>query len=201
MFTGIVEERGRVEELVRLTDSARLRISTALPLAESARGSSVAVSGVCLTIVEHTSDGFVADVMAETLQRSSLGGLSTGDHVNLERAMPAGGRLDGHIVQGHVDGTGTILDRSPGERWEVVRVGLPADLARYVAVKGSIAVDGVSLTVVDVSDDPGSFTVALIPETLARTSLGTAPVGSTVNLEVDVIAKYTERLLSARSNS
>ncbi len=199
MFTGIVEDRGRVEEIILLPDSARLRISTALPLAESARGSSVAVNGVCLTVVEHTADDFVADVMAETLSRSSLGRLGPGDPVNLERAMPAAGRLDGHLVQGHVDGTATILDRDPGERWEVVRVSLPAELARYVAVKGSIAVDGVSLTVVDVTDDPGSFTVALIPETLARTTLGVAPPGTSVNLEVDVIAKYTERLLTTRS--
>jgi riboflavin synthase len=169
-------------------------------------GTSIAVSGVCLTVVEHFEGGFTADVMAETLARSTIGDLGPGDRVNLERALRADARLDGHIVQGHVDGTGTITDRIPGERWEVVRIALPADLSRYVASKGSIAVDGTSLTVVEVFDavTPGTaaaFTVSLIPETLARTTLGTAKVGSAVNLEVDVIAKYVERLTSARTAS
>jgi riboflavin synthase len=197
MFTGIIEELGQVSELVRLPDSARIRVATGLPVRESALGSSIAVNGVCLTMVEHTDDGFTADVMAETLSRSTLGRLSAGDAVNLERAMPAHGRLDGHIVQGHVDGTGTVIERLPGERWEVVRIGLPDALVRYVAAKGSIAVDGTSLTVVEVTDDPATFTVALIPETLARTTLGAAAPGTEVNLEVDVIAKYVERLTTA----
>jgi riboflavin synthase len=201
MFTGIIEDLGQVVELTRLGDSARLRVDTKLPLQESALGSSVAVNGVCLTVVDHTGSGFTADVMAETLSRTSLGSLAAGDPVNLERAMPATGRLDGHIVQGHVDGTGTVVDRIPGERWEVVRIELDDDLARYVAEKGSIAVDGTSLTVVEVSDQPAGFTVALIPETLARTTLGSAAVGAVVNLEVDVIAKYVERLTTAGGRS
>jgi len=206
MFTGIIEDTGRVTEVERLTDSARLSITTSLPVHESAVGTSIAVSGVCLTVVEHFEGGFTADVMAETLARSTIGDLGPGDRVNLERALRADARLDGHIVQGHVDGTGTITDRIPGERWEVVRIALPADLSRYVASKGSIAVDGTSLTVVEVFDavTPGTaaaFTVSLIPETLARTTLGTAKVGSAVNLEVDVIAKYVERLTSARTAS
>lgn len=202
MFTGIVEQTGEVVELVRLGDSARLNIGSTPPIEETALGGSIAVSGVCLTVVEHTAGGFIADVMAETLSRTTLGDLRPGDRVNLERAMRSDGRLDGHIVQGHVDGTGRIIDRIPGERWEVVRIVLPDDLARYVAPKGSIAVDGTSLTVVDVIDatDPGAeagFTVSLIPETLGRTTLGAAPVGTAVNLEVDVIAKYVERLTTA----
>ncbi|SDS84393.1 riboflavin synthase [Microlunatus soli] len=206
MFTGIIEDLGQVEELVRLTDSARLRIRTALPIGDVALGASIAVNGVCLTLVEHhetaaSSHSFTADVMAETLSRSSLGTLTPGAPVNLERAMPADGRLDGHIVQGHVDGTGTIIERQPGERWEVVTIALPDDLARYVAEKGSIAVDGTSLTVTAVTDDPASFSVALIPETLARTTLGAATPGTTVNLEVDVIAKYVERLTTAKIGS
>ena len=203
MFTGIVEETGEVTELARLSDSARLSIRTSLPVQDSALGSSIAVNGVCLTMVEHTERGFTADMMAETLSRTTLGDLGAGDWVNLERAMPATGRLDGHIVQGHVDGTGRIVERIPGERWEVVRIALPANLARYVAPKGSIAIDGTSLTVVDVDDaatqgEESSFTVALIPETLARTTLGARAVGSVVNLEVDVIAKYVERLTAVR---
>jgi len=202
MFTGIIEATGEVTGLSSLSDSARLSIRSPLPIRDSASGSSIAVNGVCLTVVEQFDDGFTADVMAETLSRTTLGDLHRGDRVNLERAMGIDARFDGHIVQGHVDGTGKIIDRIPGERWEVVRVALSADLARCVAQKGSIAVDGTSLTVVDVIDatEPeadSSFTVALIPETLARTTIGTAGVGSAVNLEVDVIAKYLERLTTA----
>ena len=197
MFTGIVEDLGQVDELVRLTDSAQLRVRTSLPLADVALGASVAVNGVCLTLIERTDRGFTADVMAETLSRSTIGDLAPGNPVNLERALPATGRLDGHIVQGHVDGTGRIASREPGERWDVVTITLPADLSRYVAEKGSIAVDGISLTVTAVDDGPPSFTVALIPETLDRTTLGKAEIGSPVNLEVDVIAKYVERLTTA----
>jgi riboflavin synthase len=205
MFTGIVEETGRVVELARFPDSARLTVATKLPLRESALGASVAVSGVCLTVVAYSPEGFVADVMAETLDRTTLGDLGPGTAVNLERALPAHGRLDGHIVQGHVDGTGRIVERIPGERWEVVRIAIPAELAKYVARKGSIAIDGTSLTVVDVSDNAqdctATFTVALIPETLTRTTLGQAAVGTAVNLEVDVIAKYVERLVAAETGN
>jgi riboflavin synthase len=160
----------------------------------SGHGDSIAVNGVCLTVVEATGDGFTADVMRETLDRSCLGALTAGDPVNLERPMRLDGRLGGHLVQGHVDGTGMILDRSPSAHWEVVRVSLPDDLARYVVRKGSVTVDGVSLTVASLDDR--SFTVSLIPTTLALTTLGRKQVGDPVNLEVDVVAKYVERLLA-----
>ena len=160
-------------------------------------GSSIAVNGVCLTVVEldRAAGTFAADVMRETLNRSSLATLATGDPVNLERPVAAGGRLGGHIVQGHVDGTGKVLERTPGDRWQLVRIGLPAALARYLVEKGSIAVDGISLTISAVDDT--SFTVSLIPETLTRTTLGRRAPGELVNLEVDVLAKYVERLLGA----
>jgi riboflavin synthase len=166
---------------------------------DAVHGASIAVNGVCLTVVEHAEGAFTVDVMAETLNRSSLGALRRGDRVNLERAMAAGGRFGGHVVQGHVDGTATILERVPGDRWEVVRFSLPADVARYVVEKGSITVDGVSLTVASVDDD--SFTVSLIPTTLGLTTLGHKAVGDPVNLEVDVLAKYVERLLTTTSIS
>jgi riboflavin synthase len=196
MFTGIVEELGTVTALEAATDSARLTIHGPLVTSDAEHGASIAVNGVCLTVVTSGSGDFSVDVMAETLARSSLGALRAGDRVNLERAMPASGRFGGHVVQGHVDGTGTIAARTPGERWEVVEVALPGELAPYVVEKGSITVDGVSLTVVGVTDD--SFTVSLIPTTLALTTLGTRGVGDPVNLEVDVLAKYVERLLAAR---
>ncbi|MEU7027279.1 riboflavin synthase [Streptomyces sp. NPDC015232] len=193
MFTGIVEELGEVVAVEQLADASRFRLRGPLVTEGARHGDSIAVNGVCLTVVE-TGDGeFTADVMAETLKRSSLGALETGSRVNLERPMAVGGRLGGHIVQGHVDGTGTILDREPSEHWEIVKVGLPAPLARYVVEKGSITVDGVSLTVVEVGDD--WFTISLIPTTLALTTLGIKQAGDPVNLEVDVIAKYVERLL------
>lgn len=195
MFTGIVEELGEVVALEPGADSARLTLHGPLVTSDAVHGASIAVNGVCLTVVEHTDDAFTVDVMAETLNRSSLGALRRGDRVNLERAMAAGGRFGGHVVQGHVDGTATILERVPGDRWEVVRFSLPADLARYVVEKGSITVDGVSLTVASVDDD--SFTVSLIPTTLGLTTLGHKAVGDPVNLEVDVLAKYVERLMAA----
>ena len=202
MFTGIVEELGKVTELGRLADSARLTIHSPLVAAGAAPGSSIAVSGVCLTVTQSAGGEFTADVMGETLARTSLGSLAPGSAVNLERAMPAGGRLDGHLVQGHVDGAGVITERRPAERWDVVRISIPARLSRYVAEKGSVAVDGVSLTVSAVSppgpaEETGWFEVSLIPETLARTTLGSSVVGDMVNIEVDVIAKYVERLLAA----
>ncbi|SES40338.1 riboflavin synthase alpha chain [Pedococcus cremeus] len=195
MFTGIVEELGDVVALEQGADSARLTLHGPLVTSDAVHGASIAVNGVCLTVVEHADGAFTVDVMAETLNRSSLSALRPGDRVNLERAMAAGGRFGGHVVQGHVDGTATILERVPGDRWEVVRFSLPADLARYVVEKGSITVDGVSLTVASVDDD--SFTVSLIPTTLGLTTLGHKAVGHLVNLEVDVLAKYVERLMAA----
>ena len=204
MFTGIIEELGTVAGLERLADSARITIKGPVVAATAADGGSIAVSGVCLTVTAVDDGEFTADVMGETLARSSLGALAVGDRVNLERPVPAGGRLDGHIVQGHVDGTGVVAQSRPADRWHVLRIGVPADLARYIAQKGSVAVDGVSLTVSAVSGaggadgaDPGHwFEVSLIPETLARTTLGGVSVGDRVNIEVDVIAKYVERLLA-----
>lgn len=193
MFTGIVEELGSVKALIDLGDSVRLTLSGPLVVADAGCGDSIAVNGVCLTVVECDAHEFSADVMRETLDRSSLGALAVGDPVNLERPMRLDGRLGGHLVQGHVDGTGAILARTSSEHWDVVTVSLPTYLARYVVHKGSITVDGVSLTVASVAAD--SFTVSLIPTTLAVTTLGHKGVGDTVNLEVDVIAKHVERLL------
>lgn len=196
MFTGIVEELGEIVAIERLTDSARITIRGPVVTAGARHGDSIAVNGVCLTVVDDKVDPeaatFTADVMQETLDKSSLGALSTGSRVNLERPMVLGGRLGGHLVQGHVDGTGEILARTPGEEWEIVEIALPAHLARYVVDKGSITVDGISLTVVEAHDT--SFTVSLIPTTLALTTLGVKIVGDPVNLEVDIIAKYVERL-------
>ena len=195
MFTGIVEELGHLVALEPGTDSARLTIQGPVVTSDAAHGASIAVNGVCLTVVEHVHGCFTLDVMAETLARSNLATLCPGDRVNLERALPATGRFGGHIVQGHVDGTAQILQRSPGDHWEVVRISLPFALARYVVQKGSITVDGVSLTVSAVEGD--SFSVSLIPTTLALTTMGHKGVGSIVNLEVDVLAKYVERLHTA----
>jgi len=195
MFTGIVEELGAVVGLDDLGDSVRLRVRGPLVVEDASHGDSIAVNGVCLTVVDSRDGTFSADVMRETLDRSSLGALRPGDPVNLERSLRVGGRLGGHVVQGHVDGTGTVLGRRPSEHWTVVRVSLPAGLARYVVLKGSIAVDGVSLTVSAVDD--GAFEVSLIPTTLALTTLGRKDTGDPVNLEVDVVAKYVERLMTA----
>ncbi|MFJ6751654.1 riboflavin synthase [Streptomyces sp. NPDC091266] len=193
MFTGIVEELGEVVAVENLGDSSRFRLRGPVVTDDAKHGDSIAVNGVCLTVVDTADGEFTADVMAETLHRSSLGALATGSRVNLERPMALGGRLGGHLVQGHVDGTGTIAARIPGEHWEIVKISLPGALARYVVEKGSITVDGVSLTVVDAADD--HFTISLIPTTLALTTLGIKQVGDPVNLEVDVLAKYVERLL------
>ncbi|GAA2513030.1 riboflavin synthase [Streptomyces gobitricini] len=197
MFTGIVEELGEVTAVENLGDSSRFRLRGPLVTEDAKHGDSIAVNGVCLTVVETADGEFTADVMAETLNRSSLGALTTGSRVNLERPMAVGDRLGGHIVQGHVDGTGTILARTPSENWEIVKISLPAPLRRYVVEKGSITVDGVSLTVVDAAAD--HFTISLIPTTLALTTLGIKEPGDPVNLEVDVIAKYVERLVGARA--
>ena len=206
MFTGIVEEVGTlvVREDVG-ADSARLLIRARRVLDDVELGNSIAVNGVCLTVTDvRTEEGervWSTDVMAETLRRSSLGAAQPGDPVNLERAVTATTRLGGHMMQGHVDGVGTVLSRTPGANWEVVRIALPPQLARYVVEKGSIAVDGVSLTVSGVSEphEPEPwFEVSLIPTTLRETTLGARAPGEPVNLEVDVIAKYVERLLEAR---
>ena len=211
MFTGIVEELGRVVRLETVEDCARLTVEAPTVTQDASLGDSISVNGCCLTVAAMHGSTFTADLMAETLTRTTLGSQAPGDPVNLERALRATDRLGGHIVQGHVDATAEVLDRSHGEHWDLLRVGLPREIARYVAVKGSVALDGVSLTVVDVEDaqhnapdaspTPGagaSLSVGLIPETLRRTTLGTRWPGERVNLEVDVMAKYAERLLGAR---
>jgi riboflavin synthase len=198
MFTGIVEELG---EVVRLTDSgadsAVLAVRGPVVTSDARHGDSISVNGVCLTVIDNIDGVFTADVMGETLRRSSLGALRVGGEVNLERAATVGSRLGGHLVQGHVDGVTTLLDREPADQWEVLRFALPAELARYVVEKGSITVDGVSLTVMAVDDE--SFSVGLIPTTLKLTVLGAKSAGDPVNLEVDVIAKYVEKMLGARN--
>lgn len=202
MFTGIVEELGSVVRVEALPDAAaRITVRGPLVTSDAGPGDSIAVNGVCLTVVTMTQGSFTADVMAETLVRSSLGALVAGSPVNLERPMRADGRFGGHIVQGHVDGVGRIRARQRSQNWEVVEIDLPATLARYVVAKGSITVDGVSLTVVQVVDGPQPwFSVSLIPTTLTATTLGSRAVGDPVNLEVDVIAKYVERLTSAAAD-
>lgn len=213
MFTGIVEELGEIVALAESQGSARLTVRGPLVTSDASRGDSIAINGVCLTVTSTADGHFSADVMGETLARSSLGALAHGSRVNLERPMRLDDRLGGHMVQGHVDGTGTIVERRPAGNWEVVRIAVPPELARYVVQKGSVAVDGVSLTVSGISggargagrdwqaggpdSDPGWFEVSLIPETLERTTLGSRQAGEVVNLEVDMIAKYVERLLAA----
>jgi riboflavin synthase len=202
VFTGIVEEVGTLVVREDQADAARLGIRADRVLEGVALGDSIAVDGVCLTVTEVRDGVWSTDVMAETLRRSSLGKAAAGVRVNLERAVTPHTRLGGHLMQGHVDGVGTVVSRDPSEHWEVVRIALPPTLARYVVEKGSIAVDGVSLTVSAVSpaDLPEPwFEVSLIPTTLRETTLGARTPGDPVNLEVDVIAKYVERLLGARS--
>lgn len=196
MFTGIVEELGTIVTREDLDDAARITVRGPLVTSDASYGDSIAVNGVCLTVVEQTDDAFTVDVMAETLDRSSLGALDAGSRVNLERAMAAGGRFGGHIVQGHVDEVGEVVAVSPSENWTVVRIAIPPQVARYIVEKGSITVDGVSLTVSAVGTDTGRdwFEISLIPTTLSETNLGSAEPGRVVNLEVDVIAKYVERL-------
>lgn len=197
MFTGIVEELGSVQAVTDLGDAARLSITGPTVTSDARPGDSIAVNGVCLTVVDIVDGAFTADVMLETLRRSSLGAVAPGSPVNLERAARVDSRLGGHIMQGHVDGVATVLAVEPTENWTTVSFALPEGLARYVVEKGSIAVDGVSLTVVHVDDE--SFSVSLIPTTLAHTTLGTRRPGDVVNIEVDVIAKYVERLLPGMS--
>jgi riboflavin synthase len=199
MFTGIVEELGETVAVDDLGDAARLTVRGPRVTQDVANGDSIAVNGVCLTVASTSGDTFTADVMRETLSRSGLGALTPGTPVNLECSVRLADRLGGHLVQGHVDGTGTIVSRTPADHWDVVRIGLPpgpASLARYIVAKGSVAVDGISLTISSVSAT--WFEVSLIPETLKRTTLGAKQPGQTVNLEVDVIAKYVEKLLDAQ---
>jgi len=196
MFTGIVEERGKVIAIDDLGDSIRLTIEGPLVVEDATHGDSIAVNGCCLTIMNRTATSFGADVMKESLDKTNLGDLHVGADVNLERALQANARLGGHIVQGHVDGTGSVLKREPSEHWEVFTIAAPADIVRYLVAKGSVTVDGTSLTVVDVSDgDQPTFTVSLIPTTLVGTTLGLRMPGDRVNLEIDILAKYVERLL------
>jgi riboflavin synthase len=193
VFTGIVEEQGTVESIVDLGDAARLVVRGPVVTSDAQTGDSIAVNGVCLTVVDLEDGTFSADVMLETLRRSSLGALTVGSPVNLERAARVDSRLGGHIVQGHVDGVATVLDVTPTEHWTTVSFALPSGLSRYLVEKGSVCVDGVSLTVVAVDD--ATFSVSLIPTTLQHTTLGTRQAGQPVNIEVDVLAKYVERLL------
>ncbi|MBN9178701.1 MAG: riboflavin synthase [Microbacterium sp.] len=199
MFTGIIEERGEVIAVAASGDGLRLTIRGPQAVSDAAQGDSIAVSGVCLTVVDQGEDWFAADVMHQTVAVTSLGGIAPGAPVNLERALATHTRLGGHIVQGHVDGTGTVLDVRPGDEWRVLRVSLPADLAPLVVDKGSITLDGVSLTVSAVSDaaepDPW-FEVSLIPETLEVTTLGGRRAGDVVNLETDILARHVQRLLA-----
>lgn len=210
MFTGIVEELGEVVGVEHLADAARLTVRGPRVTADAGPGDSVAVNGVCLTVTDVAGEVFTADVMAETLNRSGLGALEPGSPVNLERSLRVGDRLGGHMVQGHVDGVGTVTSRVSGERWDVVRITVPDGLARYLVEKGSVAVDGVSLTVSALGSGgsggseggPGEqpwFEVSLIPTTLAVTTLGRIGPGARVNLETDVIGKYVERMLHAEA--
>jgi riboflavin synthase len=196
VFTGIVEELGEVVGWEDLKDAARLTVHGPLVTSDVAHGDSIAVNGVCLTVVTAADGAFTADVMRESLDRSALGALSLGSRVNLERAVRLSDRLGGHLVQGHVDGTGEVVSRTPSEHWDVVRITLPGALDRYVVEKGSITVDGVSLTVSHIGT--GFFEVSLIPTTLELTTLGAKAPGDLVNLEVDITAKYVEKLLKGR---
>ncbi len=193
MFTGIIEELGTVTAVVDQGDAIRLTVRAKTVLSGTRLGVSISVNGCCLTVADIEGDTWTADLMQETLDKTSLAGVLPGDWVNLERAVTADTRLGGHLVQGHVDGVGTILHRSPSEHWDVVEVSLPPELARYVVPKGAICVDGVSLTVVEVGDE--SFSVSLIPETLSRTTLGIRQPGDRVNLETDVVARHVEKLM------
>ena len=202
MFTGIIEEIGEIAGIAPSGDGWRLTVRAPKAASDAVHGESIAVSGVCLTVVGSTADTFDADVMKQTLDVSALAALNVGSRVNIEKAMPVGARLGGHIVQGHVDGTGAVLEVRPGDQWRVLRISLPADLAPLVVDKGSISVAGTSLTVSAVSDvdEPSAwFEVSLIPETLEATILGALAPGDVVNLETDILARHVERLLAFRS--
>jgi riboflavin synthase len=202
MFTGIIEEIGEITAIAPAGDGWRLTVRAPKAASDAVHGESIAVSGVCLTVVDSTADTFDADVMKQTLDVAALGGASVGTRVNIEKAMPVGARLGGHIVQGHVDGVGSIVEVRPGAQWSVLRVSLPDDLAPLVVDKGSISVDGTSLTVSAVSRvdaEDSWFEISLIPETLAATTLGARAVGDRVNLETDILARHVERLLAFRA--
>jgi len=199
MFTGIIEEIGEVTAVATSGDGVRLSVRAPLAVSDAGHGDSISISGVCLTVVEQDASGFTADVMRQTLEMSTLGALTAGSRVNVERASAIGGRLGGHIVQGHIDGTGSVLEVRPGAQWSVVRIWMPTRLAPLVVDKGSITVDGVSLTVSDVSSADVTdqwFEVSLIPETLAATTLGAAVTGTDVNLETDILARHVQRLIA-----
>ncbi len=196
MFTGIIEELGRIVSIEDQPDAKRITIEGPLVTSDVNRGDSIAVNGTCLTAVEIEPGNFTADVMHETLRLTSLGAAKVGDVVNLERAMNAATRFGGHVVQGHVDGLGHIVSREPSDNWEWVRVSIPAELTKYVVLKGSITIDGISLTVNEV--DGNIIGLSLIPETLRLTTLGAKTVGDPVNIEADIMAKHIERLLEAR---
>lgn len=203
MFTGIVEEIGEITAIAPSGDGWRLTVHAPRAVSDAVRGESIAVSGVCLTVIDATADTFDADVMKQTLDVASLGAASVGTRVNIEKAIPVGARLGGHIVQGHVDGVGEVQDVRPGDQWRVLRISLPADLAPLVVDKGSISVDGTSLTVSAVSrpDEPQHwFEISLIPETLSVTTLGALSRGDRVNLETDILARHVERLLAFRAD-
>jgi riboflavin synthase len=197
MFTGIVEELGEVVAVDDLSDALRLTIAARAVLDGTGLGDSIAVNGCCLTVTSLDDGTWTTDVMKESLDKTSLGTVHVGDRVNLERAVTAEKRLGGHIVQGHVDAVGTVLSRLPSDHWDVVEIAIPRHLTKYVVDKGSITIDGVSLTVVRVGDE--SLTVSLIPETLARTTLGGRAPGDPVNLEVDILAKHVEKLVTAHT--
>ncbi|MDQ4214545.1 riboflavin synthase [Microbacterium capsulatum] len=202
MFTGIIEEIGEITAITPAGDGWRLTVRAPKAAADAVHGESIAVSGVCLTVVGSTADTFDTDVMKQTLDVAAIGGATVGTRVNIEKAMPVGARLGGHIVQGHVDGTGVVREVRPGAQWSVLRISLPHDLAPLVVDKGSISVDGTSLTVSAVSEPAaptGWFEVSLIPETLAATTLGSRAAGDRVNLETDILARHVERLLAFRS--
>ncbi len=202
MFTGIIEERGTVTAIEPAGDGVRLTVRAPLAVSDAQRGDSISISGVCLTVTDQTAEGFTADVMKQTLDMSSLGDFSVGAEVNVERALAAHARLGGHIVQGHIDGTGTVLEVRPGAQWRVIRISMPSTLAPLVVDKGSIALQGVSLTVSAVSPpaaqvaDEHWFEVSLIPETLEKTTLGALVPGDRVNLETDILARHVQRLLA-----
>ncbi|KDA06477.1 riboflavin synthase subunit alpha [Microbacterium sp. CH12i] len=204
MFTGIIEEIGEITAIAPSGDGWRLTVRASGAARDAVHGESIAVSGVCLTVVGSTPDTFDADVMKQTLDVSALATASVGTRVNIEKAMPVGARLGGHIVQGHVDGIGAVVDVRPGADWSVLRISLPADLAPLVVDKGSISVDGTSLTVSAVSEASAAaawFEISLIPETLVATTLGSRTVGDRVNLETDILARHVERLLAFRALS
>ncbi|GAB3630937.1 riboflavin synthase [Microbacterium shaanxiense] len=204
MFTGIIEEIGEITAIAPAGDGWRLTVRAPKAAHDAVHGESIAVSGVCLTVVASTPDTFDADVMKQTLDVSALATASVGTRVNIEKAMPVGARLGGHIVQGHVDGVGEVVDVRPGDAWSVLRITLPADLAPLIVDKGSISVDGTSLTVSAVSEPSAAqawFEISLIPETLVATTLGSRAVGDRVNLETDILARHVERLLAFRAVS